>query len=107
MDGHSTGHRKASSVEATRAAVESAHKRTLSRLNRVHQHISDTPIGNRLQGKVAIITGVGSLKGIGCVNMADHWAVLNTEEDELFWIDVLQHSCLPIKVITDYFEITP
>ncbi|KAF8339627.1 uncharacterized protein EI90DRAFT_2907642 [Cantharellus anzutake] len=45
--------------------AEASYKRTLTRLDKIQQHIADTPRANKLKGKVAIITGVGSLKGIG------------------------------------------
>ncbi|KAI9061665.1 NAD-P-binding protein [Trametes sanguinea] len=40
-------------------------KRTLARLESVKSHLQTAPRGGRLQGKVCVITGVGSLKGIG------------------------------------------
>ncbi|KZV95961.1 NAD(P)-binding protein [Exidia glandulosa HHB12029] len=44
---------------------EEQYKRTLTRLQRIQGHLKTTPRGGRLQGKVCIVTGVGSLKGIG------------------------------------------
>ncbi|GJJ06630.1 hypothetical protein Clacol_000824 [Clathrus columnatus] len=44
---------------------QEAYKRTVARLERIQNHLSNTPRSNRLKGKVCIITGVGSLKGIG------------------------------------------
>lgn len=43
------------------------YKRTVARIQGIQGHLSQTPRGNRLKGKVCVITGVGSLKGIGCV----------------------------------------
>ncbi|KAI0745542.1 NAD-P-binding protein [Earliella scabrosa] len=40
-------------------------RRTLARLQGIRSHLQNTPRGSRLQDKVCIITGVGSLKGIG------------------------------------------
>ena len=51
------------------AAVDKqeAYKRTLARIEKIQTHLSNAPRGSRLKDKVCIITGVGSLKGIGCV----------------------------------------
>lgn len=38
---------------------------TLERLNRIKNHLENKPRSGRLAGKVAIITGCGSLCGIG------------------------------------------
>ncbi|OSD04092.1 NAD-P-binding protein [Trametes coccinea BRFM310] len=40
-------------------------KRTLARLESVKSHLQTAPRSGRLHGKVCVITGVGSLKGIG------------------------------------------
>ncbi|KAI0644744.1 NAD-P-binding protein [Trametes meyenii] len=40
-------------------------KRTLARLESVKNHLQTSPRSSRLQNKVCVITGVGSLKGIG------------------------------------------
>jgi hypothetical protein len=42
------------------------YEQTLRRLQRIQDHLS-RPRSNRLKGKVCIVTGVGSLKGIGSV----------------------------------------
>lgn len=42
-------------------------KQTLSRLEQVQKQFTGLPRSGRLQGKVCIITGVGSVKGIGYV----------------------------------------
>lgn len=47
-------------------------KRTLARLDKIRNHLQTAPRSGRLRDKVCIITGVGSLKGMGCV-------------DHLFW----------------------
>lgn len=41
------------------------YKSTAARINKIKSHLSQAPRGTRLQDKVCIITGVGSLKGIG------------------------------------------
>jgi hypothetical protein len=41
------------------------HKHTVVRLARIQSHLATSPRTGKLKGKVAIITGVGSLKGIG------------------------------------------
>ncbi|KAI0661436.1 NAD-P-binding protein [Cubamyces menziesii] len=40
-------------------------KRTLARLDSIRSHLQTAPRTGRLSGKVCVITGVGSLKGIG------------------------------------------
>jgi hypothetical protein len=49
------------------ASGEDLYKRTLARLERIQAHLSTAPRGARMKDKVCIVTGVGSLKGIGCV----------------------------------------
>ncbi|TFL01514.1 hypothetical protein BDV98DRAFT_529211 [Pterulicium gracile] len=41
------------------------HENTVARLEKIRSHLDRTPRGTRLQGKVCVITGVNSLKGIG------------------------------------------
>lgn len=43
-----------------------SYEQTLRRLQKIQDHLS-RPRGDRMKGKVCIITGVGSLKGIGSV----------------------------------------
>jgi hypothetical protein len=38
---------------------------TAARIKKIHDHFHNAPRGGKLAGKVAIVTGVGSLKGIG------------------------------------------
>lgn len=47
------------------SGVEENFKKTLARLAKIQSHLSDTPRTSRLKGRVCIITGAGSLKGIG------------------------------------------
>ncbi|KAH9986555.1 sex determination protein tasselseed-2 [Russula compacta] len=47
------------------ATPQEHHKRTVARLAKIQSHLATAPRSGRLRGKVAIITGVGSLKGIG------------------------------------------
>lgn len=51
------------------ASPQEAYNKTLARLDRIRNHLSTTPRSNRLKGKVCVITGVGSLKGIGFVSI--------------------------------------
>ncbi|KAF8530492.1 sex determination protein tasselseed-2 [Hysterangium stoloniferum] len=44
---------------------QQAYKTTLARLDKIQSHLTKAPPTPRLKGKVCIITGVGSLKGIG------------------------------------------
>lgn len=50
---------------SSEAKGEDFYKKTLARLEKIQTHLETTPRGSRLKGKVCIITGVGSLKGIG------------------------------------------
>ncbi|EJF65174.1 NAD(P)-binding protein [Dichomitus squalens LYAD-421 SS1] len=47
------------------SSAEEFRKRTLARLDSIRSHLQTVPRTSRLKGKVCIITGVGSLKGIG------------------------------------------
>lgn len=42
-------------------------KITTERLKKIQAHFGSGPRGDKLKGKVCVITGAGSLKGIGCV----------------------------------------
>jgi hypothetical protein len=41
------------------------YKRTVSRLASIQSHLATAPRTGKLRGKIAVVTGVGSLKGIG------------------------------------------
>lgn len=43
---------------------------TLQRLDRIRNHLDKKPRSGRLAGKVAIITGCGSVAGIGYVSFS-------------------------------------
>ncbi|KZT19059.1 NAD(P)-binding protein [Neolentinus lepideus HHB14362 ss-1] len=47
------------------AGDEEFYQRTVARIEKIQSHLSSTPRGSRLKGKVCVITGVGSMKGIG------------------------------------------
>lgn len=51
-------------------STEEFYKRTVARLQQIQGQLDRTPRAGRVQDKVCIITGVGSLKGIGCVSLA-------------------------------------
>ncbi|PSR79609.1 hypothetical protein PHLCEN_2v6910 [Hermanssonia centrifuga] len=53
------------SVSSKTGNAEEHYKRTLARLQKIQSHLEDSPRGTRLKDKVCIVTGVGSLKGIG------------------------------------------
>jgi len=58
----------ASSYNQTRSQLKSAedfYNTTTVRIQKIQSHLANAPRGTRLQGKVCVITGVGSLKGIG------------------------------------------
>jgi hypothetical protein len=46
-------------------ADQEHYKRTVARIESIQSHLSNSPRGIRLKDKVCIITGVGSMKGIG------------------------------------------
>jgi len=48
-----------------RDTPEEFYNKTVARLDKIQKHLSTVPRSSRLKGKVCIITGVGSLKGIG------------------------------------------
>lgn len=56
------------------ADAEEHYERTKARIEKIQSHFCKNARGTRMQGKVCIITGVGSLKGIGCV--FNLWPVL-------------------------------
>ncbi|KAF7782638.1 hypothetical protein Agabi119p4_2014 [Agaricus bisporus var. burnettii] len=45
--------------------VDETYEHTLARIQKIQSHLDNAPRGSKLKGKVCIITGVGSLKGIG------------------------------------------
>lgn len=47
------------------AANKAAYERSVARLKKVAKQVEDASRGESLKGRVCIITGVGSLKGIG------------------------------------------
>lgn len=57
-----------------RTAVEQQQQRTLARLEAVKHHFDTAQSAGRFANKVAIVTGVGSLKGIGSVSPASDMA---------------------------------
>ncbi|KAJ8596610.1 NAD(P)-binding protein [Rhizopogon salebrosus TDB-379] len=46
-------------------SAEEHQQRTLVRIGQIQSHLSNSPRGQRLKGKTCIVTGVGSLHGIG------------------------------------------
>lgn len=52
-------------IKPANSSEKEAYERTVARLEKITKQLEDTPRGGSLKGKVAIITGVGSLKGIG------------------------------------------
>ncbi|KAK7692944.1 hypothetical protein QCA50_004585 [Cerrena zonata] len=47
------------------SSKEDFYKKTLARLDKIQSHLETAPRSSRLKGKVCIITGAGSLRGIG------------------------------------------
>lgn len=54
-----------SSIKPANSSEKEAYERTVARLAQIVKQVDETQRGDSLKGKVAIITGVGSLKGIG------------------------------------------
>jgi hypothetical protein len=54
-------------VAAAQASAEEQYKRTLARVAKIQGHLANAPRAERMKDKVCIVTGVGSLKGIGYV----------------------------------------
>jgi hypothetical protein len=49
-------------------STEDFYSTTTARIQKIQSHIANAPRGTKLQNKVCVITGVGSLKGIGYIN---------------------------------------
>jgi len=45
--------------------VDNSYQKTVARIEKIQSHLSRSPRGTKLKGKVCVVTGVGSLKGIG------------------------------------------
>jgi hypothetical protein len=52
-------------VATVSMSPEEMYKRTISRIESIQGHLAKAPRSERMRGKVCIVTGVGSLKGIG------------------------------------------
>lgn len=68
--GDMSGYEQYAKSKRSRDAEEEAkavYERTVARLDRLSKQVADAPRGQSLAGKVCIVTGVGSLKGIGLV----------------------------------------
>jgi hypothetical protein len=48
-----------------RVSTEEVYKRTLARIEKIQGHLTSAPRAGRMKDKVCIVTGVGSIKGIG------------------------------------------
>lgn len=46
-------------------SLEETYKHTVARIQKIQSHLDTAPRGSKLKDKVCVITGVGSLKGIG------------------------------------------
>ncbi|GAA5853801.1 hypothetical protein JCM3766R1_002119 [Sporobolomyces carnicolor] len=91
-------------------ALEQAQRRTLSRLNQVKTHFDQTRGSSRFGGKVAILTGVGSEKGIGRATArllaregAKHLYVLDFAAESLPRLKQELESAYP-KLKVTYFD---
>lgn len=52
-------------AQGRQPSAEERYQRTLIRIGQIQSHLSNSPRGQRLKGKTCVITGVGSLHGIG------------------------------------------
>jgi hypothetical protein len=73
--------------------TEDLHATTIARIQQIQSQIATAPRGIRLRDKVCIITGVGSMKGIGYAHLRA------CDETAFIWLlDVHLQSALPTKV---------
>ncbi|KAJ8696728.1 hypothetical protein PTI98_006574 [Pleurotus ostreatus] len=54
-----------SKIRSAQTSAEEHYKITNARLEKIRSHLTQAPRSNKLKDKVCVITGVGSLKGIG------------------------------------------
>jgi hypothetical protein len=52
-------------VATVKMSPEEMYKRTITRIESIQGHLAKAPRTERMKDKVCIVTGVGSLKGIG------------------------------------------
>ena len=52
-------------IRSPQPSADERHQRTTARLQSIRLQLSNAPRGAKLKDKVCVITGVGSLKGIG------------------------------------------
>lgn len=81
----------------SKADVQAQQFRTLARLDAVKHHFDTTPAQNRFKGKVGIITGVGSQKGIGYVQSLGE-SLLSGADWDRCTVDARRRGCWPGKV---------
>ena len=75
------------------ASPQEHYKRTVARIAKIQSHLATTPRTGKLKGKVAIVTGVGSLKGIGyTLSFVTDFLIL------IYSAGVPLHYYLPMKV---------
>ena len=81
-----------------KALADESYQKTLTRLENIKKHFRDGQGSGKLKDKVCVITGVGSLKGIGCV-LLDFFSILQ-QLLTFVLVDVRPHCCLLVKVRT-------
>jgi hypothetical protein len=59
-----------SSYSDNKNKAQANYAKTAERLKRIQNQVSGGPRGGTLNGKICIVTGAGSMKGIGCVHVA-------------------------------------
>ncbi|OAX44119.1 NAD(P)-binding protein [Rhizopogon vinicolor AM-OR11-026] len=89
-------------------SAEEHYQRTLVRIEQIQSHLSNSPRGQRLKHKTCIVTGVGSLHGIGRASAllfahegATHLYLLDFSPDNLPELKLTIESSYPdVKVTT-------
>ncbi|KDQ57763.1 hypothetical protein JAAARDRAFT_194042 [Jaapia argillacea MUCL 33604] len=96
------------SSRSTKGKADDHYKRTLARIEKIQSHLANSPRGSKLKGKVCVITGVGSMKGIGRASAmlfahegARHLYLIDFLPDNLPNLkDTIQKSYPDVKVTT-------
>jgi len=91
----------------TKSQLEAAYSKTSNRLQKIQAHLQSAPRAGRLRDKVCIITGVGSLKGIGRASAlafahegARHLYLLDFDESNLHELKKSIQSAYPDVKVT-------
>lgn len=94
---HMSSYGKPTPKGPSSADAKAAYERTAARLRHIQGHIARTPRGTQLKDKVCIITGAGSLKGIGWDIFLARLTCVGVAES-LFHVDAQRRCCMRMKV---------